>query len=80
MRVRRTIATALTAGGLAFGAAALSATAASAQTTPSWHLAGYHQYNEQCFRTGFRAITSGGIVQDFKCELVGSRFALYLFY
>ncbi|MDP9868145.1 MULTISPECIES: hypothetical protein [Streptosporangium] len=85
MRTRRLAAVALMAGGLAFSTVATSATAASAaspsaQATASWHLAGYYDYNDQCVRAGFKAITSGGIVQDFKCERVGSRVALHLFY
>ncbi|MBO4270864.1 hypothetical protein [Microbispora triticiradicis] len=80
MRTRRLAAAALVAGGLAFGAVTGSATAAYAQTAEAWHLTGYYQYRDQCFRAGFQAITSGGIAQDFKCELAGSRYALYLYY
>ncbi|OUC95839.1 hypothetical protein CA984_17170 [Streptosporangium minutum] len=68
------------AAGLAFGSMTASASAATAAAVPSWHLAGYYQYNDQCFRTGFKAITNGGIVQDFKCERVDSLVALYLLY
>lgn len=85
MRARRLATVALMAGGLAFGTMAAPAMAApaattSAQAAPSWHFADYYQYRNDCTRTGFNAITNGGIVQDYKCELVGSRFALYLFY
>ncbi|MBG0816847.1 hypothetical protein [Planomonospora sp. ID82291] len=88
MKVRRTAAAVLAAGGLAIGAVSLSAPAASAasvadvsaQAAPSWHLAGSYPYKDQCVRTGFRAVTSGGIVQSFRCELAGSEFALYLYY
>ncbi|MER5321059.1 hypothetical protein [Streptosporangium roseum] len=83
MGTRRLATVALMAAGLVFGTMTASATAASAVTAPaapSWHLAGYYDYNDQCFRTGFKAITSGGIVQDFKCERVDSRVALYLLY
>lgn len=68
------------AAGLAFGTMTASASAVTAPAAPSWHLAGYYDYNDQCFRIGFKAITNGGIVQDFKCERVGSRVALHLFY
>ncbi|GAA2858336.1 hypothetical protein GCM10010517_16770 [Streptosporangium fragile] len=83
MRARRLVAAVLMAGGLVAGVTsgpAVAATATVAQADPSWHLAGYYQYRNECVRTGFQAITSGGIVQDFKCELAGNRFALYLFY
>ncbi|GGT26020.1 hypothetical protein ACIBIZ_11990 [Nonomuraea spiralis] len=81
MRLRRLTTAALVAGGLALGAVAGSAVPASAQQAAgSWHVAGYYQYRDQCTRAGFTALTSGGIVQDFKCELSGSRFALSLFY
>lgn len=79
MRIRRLTTAALVAGGLAFGGVAGSVVPAYAETG-SWHLAGYYQYRDQCVRAGFTAITSGGIVQDFKCEASGSRFALSLFY
>ncbi|MFI7054387.1 hypothetical protein ACWDOR_36405 [Streptosporangium canum] len=83
MRTRRLATVALMAAGLVFGTMTASATAASAvtaPTAPSWHFAGYYDYNNECFRAGFKAITSGGIVQDFKCERVDSRVALHLFY
>ncbi|MFF0869769.1 hypothetical protein ACFYUV_49000 [Nonomuraea sp. NPDC003560] len=79
MSIRRLTAAALVAGGLAFGAVTGSAMPASA-VSGSWHLAGYYQYRDQCVRAGFSAVTSGGIVQDFRCEVSGSRFALSLFY
>ncbi|ACZ88127.1 hypothetical protein [Streptosporangium roseum] len=78
---RRLATVALMAAGLFFGTMTASASAStSATATPSWHLAGYYDYNDQCFRTGFKAITNGGIVQDFKCERVDTRVALYLLY
>ncbi|MER6582716.1 hypothetical protein [Nonomuraea sp. NPDC001023] len=89
MSTRRLTAAALVAGGLALGAvtgSAMPASAVSASTVSasavsgSWHLAGYYQYRDQCVRAGFSAVTSGGIVQDFRCEVSGSRFALSLFY
>ncbi|MEV4375155.1 hypothetical protein AB0J71_49505 [Nonomuraea sp. NPDC049637] len=94
MSTRRLTAAALVAGGLALGAvtgsampaSAVSASTVSASTVSasavsgSWHLAGYYQYRDQCVRAGFSAVTSGGIVQDFRCEVSGSRFALSLFY
>ncbi|MEU8326376.1 hypothetical protein AB0C33_49105 [Nonomuraea sp. NPDC048881] len=89
MSIRRLTAAALVAGGLAFGAVTGSAMPASAMpasavsasaVSGSWHLAGYYQYRDQCVRAGFSAVTSGGIVQDFRCEVSGSRFALSLFY
>ncbi|MEU1728614.1 hypothetical protein ACNF49_29015 [Actinomadura sp. ATCC 39365] len=84
MSIRRLTAAALVAGGLAFGAVTGSAMPASAvsasASSGSWHFAGYYQYRDQCVRAGFTAITSGGIVQDFRCEVSGSRFALSLFY
>ncbi|MEV3986344.1 hypothetical protein ACIBK9_34080 [Nonomuraea sp. NPDC050227] len=84
MSIRRLTAAALVAGGLAFGAVTGSAMPASAVSASavsgSWHLAGYYQYRDQCVRAGFSAVTSGGIVQDFRCEVSGSRFALSLFY
>lgn len=84
MRARRLATAALMAGGLVFGAmagpASAATTAASAQAAPSWHLAGYYQYKNDCNRTGFTAITNGGIVQAYRCDLEGSRFALYLYY
>ncbi|MFI7423012.1 hypothetical protein [Nonomuraea sp. NPDC049684] len=62
-------------------ASAVSASAASASAdSGAWHFAGYYQYRDQCVRAGFSAVTSGGIVQDFRCEVSGSRFALSLFY
>ncbi|MER6513890.1 hypothetical protein ABT158_44235 [Nonomuraea sp. NPDC001636] len=79
MSIRRLTAAALVAGGLALGAVTGSAVPASA-VSGSWHLTGYYQYRDQCVRAGFSAVTSGGIVQDFRCEVSGSRFALSLFY
>ncbi|MFI7470079.1 hypothetical protein [Nonomuraea sp. NPDC049646] len=89
MSIRRLTAAAVVAGGLAFGAVAGFAMPASAVSASpvsasadsgSWHFAGYYQYRDQCVRAGFSAVTSGGIVQDFRCEVSGSRFALSLFY
>ncbi|MET8047894.1 hypothetical protein ABZU75_09840 [Streptosporangium sp. NPDC005286] len=85
MRTRHLAAAALIAGGLAVGtmagpAAAATTAAVSAQAAPSWHLAGHYQYRNDCNRTGFKAITNGGIVQAYRCDLEGSLFALYLYY
>ncbi|MFI6456037.1 hypothetical protein ACIBF6_31295 [Streptosporangium amethystogenes] len=85
MKTRRLATAALIAGGLVFGtmvgpAAAAATTAASAQAAPSWHFSSYYQYKNDCIKTGFKAITNGGVVQDFRCDLEGSRFALYLYY